>query len=84
MIAISSSKVRNNFKQVCNKVIDDVEAITITRTHGKNVVMVSENEYNNLIENFRIFSDSAKYNKIKNGINQLENKKFTPRELIHE
>jgi antitoxin YefM len=76
MIAISSSKVRSNFKQVCNKVIDDVEAIIITRTRGKNVVMLSEDEYNNLIENFRIFSDSTKYNKIKNGIKQLENKKI--------
>ena len=76
MIAISSSKVRSNFKQVCNKVIDDVEAIIITRTRGKNVVMLSEDEYNNLIENFKIFSDSTKYNKIKNGIKQLENKKI--------
>jgi len=84
MIAISSSKVRSNFKQVCDKVIDDVEAIIITRTHSKNVVMISEDEYNNLIENFRIFSDSTKYNKIKNGINQLENKQFTKRELINE
>jgi antitoxin YefM len=46
--------------------------------------MVSEDEYNNLIENFRIFSDPVKYNKIKNGINQLENKKLTTRELINE
>ncbi|MDM8534210.1 type II toxin-antitoxin system Phd/YefM family antitoxin [Clostridiaceae bacterium HSG29] len=84
MIAISSSKVRSNFKQVCNKVIDDVEAIIITRTRGKNVVMVSEDEYNNLIENFRIFSDSTKYNKIKNGISQLENEQFTKRELVNE
>ena len=76
MIAISSSKARNNFEQVCNKVIDDVEAIIITRTHSKNVVMISEDEYNNLIENFKIFSDSTKYNKIKNGIKQLENKKI--------
>ena len=84
MIALASSKVRSNFKDVCDKVIDDVEPIIVTRNKGKNIVMISEDEYNNMVENFRIFSNPTIYNKIKNGINQIENNHCSKRELIDE
>jgi antitoxin YefM len=84
MIAISGSQVRSNFKDICDKVVEDVETIIVTRSRGENVVMISETEYNNMIENFRIFSDPERYKKIKNGIDQLENGQFTKMELINE
>lgn len=84
MIALSSSKVRSNFKEICDKVITDVESIIVTRTRGENVVMMSEDEYNNIMENFRIFSNPEIYNKIKNGIDQLEQGKSQIQELIDE
>lgn len=84
MIAISGSQVRSNFKDICDKVVEDVEAIIVTRSRGENVVMISEAEYNNMLENFRIFSDPDRYQKIKNGIDQLENGQFSKKELINE
>lgn len=84
MIAISGSQVRSNFKDICDKVVEDVEAIIVTRSRGENVVMISEAEYNNMLENFRIFSDPERYQKIKNGIDQLENGQFSKKELINE
>jgi len=84
MIAISSSQVRSHFKEVCDQVINDVESVIVTRTRGENVVMLSEEKYNNMMENFRIFSNPDIYNKIKNGIDQLEQSKVTQRELIDE
>ena len=84
MIALSSSEVRSHFKEVCDKVVNDVESIIITRTRGENVVMMSEDEYNNIMENFRIFSNPTIYNKIKSGIDQIENHDYSNRELIDE
>lgn len=84
MIAIASSKVRSHFKEVCDKVVEDVESVIVTRSRGENVVMMSESEYNNMMENFRIFSSPERYNKIKNGINQLEKGKSNVRELMDE
>lgn len=84
MKAISSSQVRSNFKEVCDQVINDVESVIVTRTRGENVVMMSEEEYNNMVENFRIFSNPDIYNKIKNGIDQLEHGKSLNKELIDE
>jgi len=84
MIAISGSQVRSNFKDVCDKVVEDVEAVIVTRSRGENVVMISEAEYNNMLENFRIFSNPERYKKIKNGIDQLENGQFSKKELVNE
>ncbi len=84
MIAISSSQVRSHFKEVCDQVINDVESVIVTRTRGENVVMMSEDEYNNMMENFRIFSNPTIYNKIKTGIDQIEQGNLTQRELIDE
>jgi len=84
MIAIASSKVRSNFKQVCDKVVEDVETIIVTRSRGENVVIISESEYNNIMENFRIFSDPQRYQKIKNGIIQYEQGKYSEKQLIDD
>ena len=84
MIAISSSQVRSHFKEVCDQVIEDVESIIVTRSRGENVVMMSEAEYNNMMENFRIFSNPERYQKIKNGFDRYEQGKFSERELIDD
>ena len=49
MIATNYSSVRKDLKKYCDKVIDDWEAIIITRKNEKNVVLMSEDEYNNLM-----------------------------------
>ncbi|MBS7528853.1 type II toxin-antitoxin system Phd/YefM family antitoxin [Fusibacter paucivorans] len=84
MIAVPSSQVRSHFKEICDKVVNDVESVIITRTRGENVVLMSEDEYNNMMENFRIFSNPDIYNKIKSGIDQIENSKFSKRDLLDE
>ena len=84
MIAIASSQVRSHFKEVCDQVVEDVESVIITRSRGENVVMMSEAEYNNIMENFRIFSNPERYQKIKDGINQYEQGKYSERELIDD
>ncbi len=84
MIAIASSQVRSNFKKICDKVVEDVETIIVTRSRGENVVIISESEYNNIMENFRIFSDPQRYQKIKNGIIQYEQGKYSEKQLIDD
>ncbi len=79
MIAIAGSKVRRHFKKICKKVVSDVEVVIVTRSRGKNIVMISEAEYNNMMENFRIFSSPGTYQKIKNGIQQYEQGKSSER-----
>jgi len=82
--ALASSNVRKDFKNVCDMVVDDSETLIITRSGKENVVMMSEDEYNNIMENFRIFSNPMLSTKIAKGIEQIEQGFSKKRELIDE
>lgn len=84
MIATSYSNVRQNFKDFCDKATNDFETIIITRERGENVVMLSESEYNNILENLYVRSDPKYYNELLQSINQLKNGKGLKKELLYE
>ena len=84
MIAKSYSTVRQNFKKYCDKATEDFETIIITRERGDNVVMMSESEYNNLLENLYVRSNPAYYNELLESIEQLKMGKGRKRELLNE
>ncbi len=84
MIATSFSAVRQKFKDFCDKATNDFETIIITRERGENVVMMSEAEYNNLLENLYVRSNPTYYNELLKSIEQLKINKGQKRELIDE
>lgn len=84
MIATSYSTVRQKFKEYCDKATNDFETIIITRERGDNVVMLSEAEYNNLLENLYVRSNPQYYNELLQSIDQLKKSKGQKRELIDE
>ncbi len=84
MIATNYSSVRRNFKEYCDKAANDFETIIITRERGENVVMLSEAEYNNLLENLFVRSNPEYYNELLKSIEQLKKGKGKKRELIDE
>jgi len=50
MLAVNYSTIRNNLKQYCDTVTDDLETIIVTRKDSKNVVLISLEEYNALVK----------------------------------
>lgn len=84
MLAKSYSVVRQNFKKICDKATKDFETIIITRERGDNVVMMSEAEYNNLMENLYVRSNPAYYNELLESIEQIKKGKGQKRELLDE
>ena len=72
MIARNYSDVRNNFKSVCDTIIRDSETVIVTRKNDENIVMMSLDEYNNLIENYYIRRSEANYKWIQESKEQLE------------
>ena len=42
MIATNFSNVRNNFKEVCDRVVHDSDIAIITRKNDENVVLMSQ------------------------------------------
>ena len=84
MIATNYSNARKNLKKYCDKAVNNVETVIITRKNDENVVLLSESEYNNLMENLYIRSNPEYYNKLLKSIEQLKNGRVTSRELIDD
>lgn len=72
MIAKNYSDVRNNFKSVCDTIIQNSETVIVTRKNDENIVMMSLDEYNNLIENYYVRRSEANYRWIQESREQLE------------
>ncbi|AOR25069.1 type II toxin-antitoxin system Phd/YefM family antitoxin [Clostridium taeniosporum] len=73
MLAVNYSNARENLKTYCDKVNDDKETIIITRKDNKNVVLISQDEYNKMLENIRVLNDPKYFIKLYKSIKELEN-----------
>lgn len=65
MLAINYTNLRDNMKTYTDKVTEDYETMIVTRKNNKNIVMISEEAYNNLMENAYIMRDKANSENIK-------------------
>lgn len=70
MIAINYTNARANLKSYMDKAKNDYETIVITGKDG-NVVMLSEEEYNNLKENNFLLSNPTMLKRLEESIKQI-------------
>lgn len=84
MLAVNYSTLRNDLKKFCDCANDDFETIIVTRKSGGNVVLLSEAEYNNLMENLYIRSNPEYYKKLLKSIEELKEGKVVKAELLDE
>lgn len=84
MLAVNYSNARENFKNYCDIANRDFETIVITRKQGGNVVMLSEDEYNNMLENLFVMGNKKNLDHILKGIEQLNNGQCQARELLED
>lgn len=82
MLAVNYTNLRENMKMYMDKVTDDYETMIITRKDHKNVVMISEESYNNLMENIYVMGHKENYDWLMKGKTQLENGQCSVHELI--
>ena len=72
MIATNFANIRNNFKEICNQVVQDSDIAIITRKNNENIVLMSQAYYDNLMENLYIRESKANYDWLKESIKQAE------------
>lgn len=68
MLAVNGMDVRNNFKEWCNKAVPG-EIIIVSRPQNENVVIVSEQEYN---ESQKAKRNAEYFAKLDRSFEQLE------------
>ena len=84
MFAVNYTNLRDNMKTYMDKVTDDYETMIVTRKDNKNVVMLSEEAYNNLVENAYIMGNKANYDWLVESKKQLESGNFDKHDLVEE
>lgn len=84
MIALNYSQLRDNMKTYLDKVSEDNEILFITRKENKNVIILSEESYNNMLENMYLMGEKANYDWLMQSKSQYGSGKFERHELIDE
>lgn len=82
MLAVNYTNLRDNMKTYMDKVTDDYETMIVTRKNNKNIVMMSEESYNNLMENIHVLGNKVNYDWLMESKAQLESGNFAVHELI--
>jgi len=72
MKAINYTTLRENMKTYMDEVTNDYEVMVVTRKDNKNVVMLSEETYNNLMENIYVTGNKDNYDWLMESKKQLE------------
>lgn len=72
MMAVNYTTLRDNMKTYMDKVTNDYETMIVTRKDNRNIVMLSEESYNNLMENVHILGNKGNYDWIMESKRQLE------------
>lgn len=82
MLAVNYTNLRDNMKAYMDKVTDDYETMIVTRKDNKNVVMISEEAYNNLMENVHVMGNKSNYDWLMESKAQLERGNVVTHDLI--
>lgn len=79
MLAVNYSTLRNNLKDYCDQATDKDEIIIVTRKDERNVVLISNEHYNQLLKSAR----NAEYlAKLDRSMEQISKGSGRKRELI--
>ena len=82
MLAVNYTELRGNMKECMDKVSDDFETLIVTRKKNKNIVMISEETYNNMMENMHLIGNEENYKWLMESKRQLKEGMLQTKELI--
>jgi antitoxin YefM len=82
MNAITYTDLRQNLKTYMDKVIQDNDPLIITRKNKENVVLISVDEYNSLLETNYLLSNEANAEHLKKSIAQHKSGKTKSEKLF--
>jgi antitoxin YefM len=82
MANVTYTDLRANLARLMDKVCDSHDALTVTRQGARNVVMISEEDYEGLMETVHLLRSPANAYRLLQSIAQAKRGKLTKRELI--
>jgi antitoxin YefM len=82
MDAVSYSDLRQNLKTYLDKVYHDHDQLIVTRKNSENLVILSIDEYNSLLETSYLLSSKANADHLQRSMDQLNAGKTSTRDLL--
>ncbi|XCA84047.1 type II toxin-antitoxin system prevent-host-death family antitoxin [Exiguobacterium mexicanum] len=74
MTIFTYQEARKNLKQVLDQLHENSESITIVRKNGRNAVIMSEQEYNQLMETMYVLQSPKNAERLLESVRQLQQK----------
>jgi antitoxin YefM len=84
MRVVNFTEFRNNLAESLNVVNDDGDIVVVSRSKGKNVVVMSLKEYNSIQETLHLSSTTTNRNRLDMAISNMKAGKFLKKKLIEK
>lgn len=84
MRVVNYSEFRNNLANNLNSVTDDKEIVVVSRTQGKNVVVMDLDEYNSIQETLHLISTKTNRKRLEEAITEMNKGKSLKHKLIEK
>ncbi|HEX4371924.1 MAG TPA: type II toxin-antitoxin system prevent-host-death family antitoxin [Puia sp.] len=84
MRVVNYTEFRNKLAESLNTVNDDGDIVVVSRSKGKNVVVMSLDEYNSMQETLYLISTKANRQKLDAAIAEMKKGKFARHKLIEK
>ena len=84
MEVLNYTEFRKNLAKSLDMVNDDAETVIVSRSKGKNVVVMGLTEYNSLIETLHLTNSEANRKHLQEAIDEMNNGKFQSHKLIED
>jgi len=84
MRVVNYTEFRNQLAESLNAVNDDGDIVVVSRSKGKNVVVMSLDEYNSIQETLYLTSTKSNRKQLDAAIDEMNKGKFTRRKLIEK
>jgi antitoxin YefM len=82
MTHVSYSELRNNLASCMEKVCDDRAPLVVTRQNARSVVIMSEQDYDGLMETVHLLKSPANAARLLRSIRDADRGKSKKRELV--
>jgi antitoxin YefM len=82
MAHVSYSQLRNNLASYMDEVCDDRAPLFVTRQNARSVVLMSEDDYEGLMETVHLLKSPANAARLLRSIGDADQGKLTERELV--
>jgi antitoxin YefM len=82
MEVVNYTEFRKNLTKSLNKVNDDAEIVVVSRSKGKNVVVMSLEEYNAIQETLNVVKSVSNRNRLDKAIEEMDKGQFEIHTLI--